>query len=557
MESHTMSECSFGKGYAGCKLGEAASDAFTKMAEMMVGSWDSMMKEFLTSWLNVGLLVDLEAGSIQWLTAQLQVISIFLTVLGIMFAAIWTMIHYRGDKAIKLAQTMAKVVVVTTLGAAAVQVIIAGGDAFSTWILDSAGITTDARQIPLTIAAANPGIAILGGIFGIIATIIQWGIMLVRSAILPLLIGVWPVAAAASMIGGADQAFSKITNWIIAFALYKPVAAIIYAYAWKTKSGDDGIGGVINGLVLIALAVVALPAMMRLIAPGTSALGGASGGGMAMAGGAALLGAGVAAGAAVLSGGGTAAASAAGGAAKMAGGAGVASSAGSAAGAAGTAGTAGTAAGSSGTAGGAGAAGGMDGGAGPTGGGGGGGGTDGSGSGSGGGSGAAGGSSDAASGALGGDAEGGDSASGGTAGEAMGTEGADQGSEAGSAQGSAQGAGAASGAVGGDSAGGPTSPAGSSGGAASGAAGNTDSPSGADTSATGTSEVTESDSGAAGTSAAGTSAPTGAPDTATPGAGAKSTSPKAAQAKNAAAQSMTQAVADGAKDADGKDVIGE
>nr|AXV46537.1 putative membrane protein [Arthrobacter sp.] len=527
-----MSECSVGKGFVQCKLGEAAENALIKMAEAMVGGWDSMMKEFLTSWLNVGLLVDLEAGSIQWLTAQLQVISIFLTVLGIMFAAIWTMIHYRGDKAIKLAQTMAKVVVVTTLGAAAVQVIIVGGDAFSTWILDSAGITTDARQIPLTIAAANPAIAILGGIFGIIATIIQWGIMLVRSAILPLLIGVWPVAAAASMIGGADQAFSKITNWIIAFALYKPVAAIIYAYAWKTKSGDDGIGGVINGLVLIALAVVALPAMMRLIAPGTSALGGASGGGMAMAGGAALLGAGVAAGAAVLSGGGTAAASAAGGAAKMAGGAGAASSAGSAAGAAGTA------AGSSGTAGGAGAAGG---GADPTGGGSGSGGTGGGGTG---GSGAAGGSSDAASGALGGDAEGGDSGSGGSAGEAMGTEGADQGSEAGSAQG----AGAASGAVGTDSDGGPTAPAG--------ATGNTDSPAGADTSGTGTNETPSSESGTAG-SAPGTSSPTGAPDAATPGAGSKNTSPKAGQAKNAAAQSMTQAVADGAKDADGKDVIGE
>lgn len=528
MENHAMSGCSFGKGYAGCKLGEAAADAFTKMAEMMVGSWDSMMKEFLTSWLNVGLLVDLEAGSIQWLTAQLQVISIFLTILGIMFAAIWTMIHYRGDKAIKLTQTMAKVVVVTTLGAAAVQVIIAGGDAFSTWILDSAGITTDARQIPLTIAAANPGIAILGGIFGIIATIIQWGIMLVRSALLPLLIGVWPVAAAASMIGGADQAFSKITNWIIAFALYKPVAAIIYAYAWKTKSGDEGLGGVINGLVLIALAVVALPAMMRLIAPGTSALGGASGGGMALAGGAALVGAGVAAGAAVLSGGGTAAAGAAGGAAKMAGGAGAA-------------GSVGTAGGSSITAGGAGAAG-AGGGADPTGGGSGGGGTGGSGSGPGGGAGASGSSADTASGALGGDADGGDPASGGTAGDTMGAE------EAG--QGSAPGNGAASGTVGGQTAGGPTAPAGPSA-----QPGSADGPAGADTSATGTSEPS-SQGGTAG-SAAGTSAPTGSSEASAPVAGSNNASPKTRPATHAAAQSMTQAVADGAKDADGKDVIGE
>nr|AXV46331.1 Epstein-Barr nuclear antigen [Arthrobacter sp.] len=477
-----MSECSFGKGYATCKLGEAAADALVKMAEAMVGGWDSMMKEFLTSWLNVGLLVDLEAGSIQWLTAQLQVISIFLTVLGIMFAAIWTMIHYRGDKAIKLAQTMAKVVVVTTLGAAAVQVIIVGGDAFSTWILDSAGITTDARQIPLTIAASNPAIAILGGIFGIIATIIQWGIMLVRSAILPLLIGVWPVAAAASMIGGADQAFTKITNWIIAFALYKPVAAIIYAYAWKTKSGDDGIGGVINGLVLIALAVVALPAMMRLLAPGTSALGGASGGGMALAGGAALVGAGVAAGAAVLSGGGTAAAGTAGSAAKMAGGASAASSTGSAPG------SASTAAGSPGIPGGD----------------------------------SAGGSPAPADDSAGGSPTPSDDSAGGPPTPAD------------------------------DSAGGLPAPTG----AQADADGNAESPAGADTSATGTNETPSSESADEG-SADGTSSPTGAPDTATPSADSQNTSPKAGQAKNAAAQSMTQAVADGAKDADGKDVIGE
>jgi type IV secretion system protein TrbL len=495
----------------------------TQMGEAMMGSWDSMMKEFLTSWLNVGLLVDLEAGSIQWLTAQLQVISVFLAAIGIMIAALWTMVHYRGEKAIKVAQAMFKVVLVTTVGAAAVQVIIAGGDAFSAWILDSAGITTDVRQIPLAIAGSSPGIAILGGIFGIIATIIQWGIMLVRSALLPLLVGVWPAAAAASMIGGADQAFSKITNWIIAFALYKPVAAIIYAYAWKTKNGDEGIGGVINGLVLIALAVIALPAMMRLLAPGTSALGGASGGGMALAGGAALVGAGVAAGAAVLSGGGSAAA---GGTAKMAGGAGAAGSSGMA-----------TAGGSSGIVGGAGTAD-PGGGAGPSGGSTGGGGT--GGSGSSGGGGAADGSSGAASETVGGDTDGGESAAGGTDAETMGT---DVGAQEG-------GTGAASGTVGGDTAGEPIAAAPLDGG---------DSSPGADTSAAGTSEPTNSETSSAGAgSAAGASSPSGAPDTATPAAGStENTSSKAKQAGTAASQSMSQAVADGAKEADGKDVIGE
>ncbi|MBB2997555.1 hypothetical protein [Paeniglutamicibacter cryotolerans] len=288
-----------------------ADSAAQNLAESMMSGWDSITKEFLTSWLDVGLLVDLDAGSVTWLTAQLETISAFLAVIGLMVAAIWTVLHHRGEKAVKVVKALFTVVLVSTLGVGLIQVVLAGGDSFSDWILDSAGITTDARaQIPVAgLVAASPGLAILAGVFGIIATIIQWGIMLVRSALIPLLVGVWPTAAAASMIGGGSQAFSKITTWIIAFALYKPIAAIVYAYAWKTKSGEDGIGGAINGLVLIVLAVVALPAMMRLLAPGTAALGSSAGGSMALAGAAALAGAGVAAGTAVLSGGGTAMAS--------------------------------------------------------------------------------------------------------------------------------------------------------------------------------------------------------------------------------------------------------
>lgn len=522
-------ECDGALGWIDCKIGDVAdtatSSAIGKMAEAMMGGWDSLTKGFLTSWLDIGLLVDLDAGSVTWLTAQLGVISVLLATVGMMIAAIWTMVHHRGEKAVKVAKSMFTVILVSTAGVGLMQVVLAGGDAFSGWILDSAGVTVDGRgSLPVaTLVAGSPGLAILAGIFGIIATIIQWGIMLVRSALLPLLVGVWPVAAAASMIGGAEQAFSKVTTWIIAFTLYKPVAAVVYAYAWKTKSGDDGIGGVINGLILIVLAVVALPAIMRLISPGTSALGGSGGGGMALAGGAAVVGAGVAAGTAILSGGGSAAA---GGAAKTAGTAkstqSATSTGTSTAGGTGSSGPPST--GDSGGGGGSPSDGGGSGGtAGGTG-------AGGTGSGTVGGDDAAGGA-----GSTGSETVGGDSAAGSTGSETVGAD--DPAGSAGSA---------GSGTVGGDS-------------AAEGAS----SPSGADAGLTDpgpaeSASSTESGSSAGSSATAGgTDAPTETADSTPPAANTNRGSSKAKDAGSAAATSMGQAIADGTKDADGKDVIGE
>ena len=78
-------------------------------------------------------------------------------------------------------------------------------------------------------------------------------------------------------------------SWLIAFILYKPVASIVYAAAFKVfgsvgkVDGDDGqrMMYFISGLVLMIAALFALPAMMRLIVP---AVGAASGAGAMFAG---------------------------------------------------------------------------------------------------------------------------------------------------------------------------------------------------------------------------------------------------------------------------------
>ncbi|MDR7161741.1 hypothetical protein [Arthrobacter sp. BE255] len=295
-------------------MNSAVDSGASSLGEAMMGAWDSIMKGFLTSWLDSGMMVSLDGASMQWLTDQLQVISIFLTTVGIMVACVWTMVHTRGDQAVKASKALFKVFMVTTAGTTVMQVAIPAGDAFAKYILDEAGVTVAGYEqfgpAAGAVSQIGPGLSIVAGIFGVIATLLQWVIMIVRATVLPLLIAVWPVAAAAAMIRGAEGSFSTVTKWLIAFLIYKPVAAIIYAFAWKLKSGDDGIGGVINGMLLLVLAVAALPALMKLLSPATAAMGSAAGGSMAMAAGAAVVGAAVAGGAAVMTGGGSAAAGA-------------------------------------------------------------------------------------------------------------------------------------------------------------------------------------------------------------------------------------------------------
>jgi type IV secretion system protein TrbL len=304
-------------------VNSAVDSGANSLGEAMMGAWGSIMKGFLTSWLDAGMMVSLEGESMAWLTDRLQILSIFMSTLGIMVACVWTMVHARGDKAVKAAKSLLMVFLVTTAGTTLMQVAIPAGDAFSKYILDEAGVTVQGYEQLGPAAGAvsqiGPGLAIVAGIFGVIATLLQWVIMIVRATVLPLLVAIWPVAAAAAMIRGAEQSFSKVTMWLVAFLLYKPIAAIIYAFAWKLKSGGDGIGGVINGMLLLVLAVAALPALMKLLSPATAAMGSAAGGTMALGAGAAVVTAGVAAGAAVATGGASAGAKGAAGLAGTAG----------------------------------------------------------------------------------------------------------------------------------------------------------------------------------------------------------------------------------------------
>lgn len=249
-------------------------------------------------------------GSTWYIVLTLAVASVIIA--GIRLA--WTQ---RSEPIRELLRSVLTLIMVSTMGLTVIQLAVAAGDAFSIWVLDNAtdcSVAADtgtsscfgtnvAGMIALTSTSpiGTIGILILA-LIAILMTFVQVALMVVRSAMLVLLAGVLPLTASFTNTPTGNQWFRKSLGWLIAFIVYKPAAALIYAAAFKLvgtdlfAKDDGGLWSIMTGMALMIIALIALPALMRFIAPmvgpaGGGAAGAAVVGGMGALGGAAASGA--------------------------------------------------------------------------------------------------------------------------------------------------------------------------------------------------------------------------------------------------------------------------
>jgi hypothetical protein len=312
--------------------GGVADSFFNALATQAADGAKWALKEVITGWTQIpidpvgntgtgaalGTAADIR-GATYWLVG-------FLAVGGVLFAALRTALERSGRPFAELARGMLILVVASAVGLAVVQLLVQAGDLYSTWIIDKSLLidtahtcsTAEMQQCQIEAATFNkeldlfvpvasgagamaPLVVIGTGIFLIIIAITQIVMMFGRAAALILLAGLLPVAAAAGVTGQAGQQMrSKYFSWLLALVLYKPVAATIYAAAfWQIRNAldqksisdsttDPGmvLTRVLIGITMFLMALVALPALMRLVAPAVGAVAGGGTAGAAFAGGA-------------------------------------------------------------------------------------------------------------------------------------------------------------------------------------------------------------------------------------------------------------------------------
>ncbi|WP_420116580.1 hypothetical protein [Micromonospora sp.] len=288
-------------------VGEAISSAFSTvfggLVEWLTGlitdAVSAVVKTLGTFWVNVpsisvGDMAGNPSSVVGWLVSRLGWYTVALAVVSILIGAGRMALTRKADPGVDTARSFVQFICVCGFGIAVIAASTEAADQFSNWIIgDSTGDNFGANLTELLAFAAIGGggvlIVVILGIIAVLASCIQIILMLMRSVVLILLAGFLPTAAAATNTEMGKQQFQKIVAWIVAFILYKPVASIIYALAFRligdqSINSGDGLIKVLAGVTLMLLALFALPALMKLAVPATASVAGKVSAGMMAAG---------------------------------------------------------------------------------------------------------------------------------------------------------------------------------------------------------------------------------------------------------------------------------
>ena len=357
----------------GCKLKEGAKDGANNVIVDVAQGWYDACKKLIewfgSFWIHTPG-PDFDSPAIALLTGKLGWYTGAFAIVGLLFALGRTVLTQDiKTLTVEGLRPIVNLIIVTGTYTVGLTALMQAGDEFSVWIIEKAqGSGNGELEAGFMLGLlSSPGL-LGGGTFLIvallllIASIINVAFMLFRNVVMVCLLVLLPTLGAASGTETGNQAFKKANGWLLAFLLFKPVAALIFALGLALmkdpiKTGQtveettQSLVTAITGILILCVAALALPALVKFLVPVAAYGSGGFSGGAAIGAGAS-----VAAGAAVIAASGGTAAAAGGGAAASGGGAAASGGAGGA-----TAGGASTAAsGGGGGAGGAAASGGAE-----------------------------------------------------------------------------------------------------------------------------------------------------------------------------------------------------
>lgn len=287
----------------------AANDAMMSAAENIAETFGKVMASLGTFWIYLPT-PDLagDAGSnsdvVGFIQNNLVYYVAIAAIISILIASIRIILTQRGEGFRKIASGIITLIVVTTAAVPVLSLVIIAGDEFSVWIVNQATGGADfgatlgmATALTALSTPAGPILVIILGIVAICVSLLQVVLMLFRMAMLVLLAGMLPLAGSFASTDAGKDWLKKYAGWLIAFVLYKPVAAVVYATAFALVGNgafkfDNGtldemgqdILTVLAGLILMVVAVVALGALMKFVTPMVGAIGGSAAGGAMAAG---------------------------------------------------------------------------------------------------------------------------------------------------------------------------------------------------------------------------------------------------------------------------------
>jgi hypothetical protein len=278
-----------------CKIGGAVADTtreltsttvdatvLTPLAKLATGAVETLMGLFLDLWMDFSSFDVHRQGalslygitlSVGWLIAAMLLIG----------QSIRLMVTGKPAPLLEAARGLIIMAVTSMLGVAVIGLLLQGSDALSRWILgDLAAKGVLNKQLLALMdptGAVGSYLTLMISFVLVLVLLIQLLVLFLRSATLPVLAILLPVAAA-GQVGGPStrQWLPKTLSAVAAVICYKPIVSLIIVTSVAQLRDSTGVSGVVFGLLTMVLSVIAMPALMKVFAPlGMAAAGGGGG----------------------------------------------------------------------------------------------------------------------------------------------------------------------------------------------------------------------------------------------------------------------------------------
>ena len=250
----------------GCvaELADSALQAFAGSVAKAVGA---LMQDVMTWWVKTSS-IDLASLPLRQLQQQTMPITVLVATCAMIWAGIKVCVSRRGDPLIPVGRGLVNVLLATGIGITVSTEALRVGDSLSRWLL-AAGAQGQAAErmgslVDLTpLVPQQAALVIVLGVVVFLITLLQWVVLLFRQAGIVFLAPLLPLAAATSMGSASSPAFRRLLTWLVSLIVYKPMVAFVYLVGFQVLGTSTGVQGTLIGTVILVLAVVALPALLR------------------------------------------------------------------------------------------------------------------------------------------------------------------------------------------------------------------------------------------------------------------------------------------------------
>ncbi|GAA4788420.1 hypothetical protein [Streptomyces ziwulingensis] len=266
--------------YLAAKCGGSPLDFFgmfsDPIGEMIKMVAKIVMRGALGIFDSVGEIDSYDEAASNEINSQIQWIVVYLSIGSILFAAIKMALDRRGEAGQTALKGVMRVTLVNTAASSVIITFIVLMDRYSHHLFEKSlenlmrGIDCS-DDIPAMLLLVVGCLLLLAGI---IHALLMW----IRLGVMIILMGTFPLAAAASMSDWGGNWWRKHLGWLIAWLLYKPTVSLVL-YSGSVMVNADNTSQTntqIAGMGVLLLSAIALPALMRVIVPATEALGGDS-----------------------------------------------------------------------------------------------------------------------------------------------------------------------------------------------------------------------------------------------------------------------------------------